>query len=80
MKQSFWMFRASDKYGEIIEKKHLHLLEGALNDPDTSVYPSGRDEYFLSGPEESLLFRPQSSLWKLTMLLYYSMCKVVRKD
>ncbi len=80
MNQSFWRFRESDKYDEIVLPKHQRLLDGALNDPETGVYSSGRDEYFLYGPDQSLLFRPQSKLWKLTMVLYSAVCAVMRKE
>lgn len=68
------------KHDEIILPKHQHILDGVLHDADTGVYQSGRDEYFLYGPDQSLLFRPQSKLWKLTMVLYHAVCVVVRKE
>lgn len=81
MESHFWRdIPECAKWDELNEKKHLHLLEGVLHDAETNVYPSARDEYFLYGPEQSLLFRPQSKLWKLTMILYSAVCQVMSKE
>lgn len=78
MKQGFWLsIPHSSKMDELLEKKHIHLLENSLKDSQTFVYRSGRDEYFISGEIEALLFRPKSFVWKMALELYASMCGVI---
>lgn len=78
MKQSFWLtIPHSAKWDELNESRHIHLLEGSLQDSQTFVYKSGRDEYFISGEVEALLFRPKSFVWKMALELYTSMCGIL---
>lgn len=79
MKQGFWLtIPHSAKWDELNEKRHIRLLEQSLQDSETDIYRSGRDEYFISGEVEALLFRPKSFVWKIAMELYTSMCGVLR--
>lgn len=62
---SFWDFKPSDKYDEILEGRHDHLYLGALADDQTGVEKVDRHTYIIYGKVEALLMRPTSTIYRL---------------
>ena len=66
---SFWNFNPWDKH-DTIGRKHLHLLVGALRDPQTGVVQNDKDTFILYGEEEALLLYTKSKIIKWSLYLY----------
>lgn len=79
MRQGFWDFPASAKYGEIIEGRHNRLLQGALNDHSTCISEFRRNEFIVYDKEgsEALLFRPKSIVTRIGLRLYRAVVELI---
>lgn len=77
MKRTFWDFPAYVKWDELDEKKHQSLILGALADEHTGVEQLDLHTFIMFGPEEGLLFRPVSLVYKHSLILYGAMVGLI---
>ncbi len=70
MSISFWNFPKSCKYDVLTEERHVHLIHGALCDPQTKLEKVDHD-FLMYGDEEALLVKkPNSAPLRLALHLY----------
>lgn len=80
MSDSFWKFRASDKWDVIDNDSHPKLVVGALSDQDTGVEEIDRNTFLLFGPEESLLWKTdRHPFMRVAVHLYASLVNTMRR-
>lgn len=74
---TFWDFPAYVKWDELDEKKHRGLILGALADDYTGVEQIDSHTFILYGPEEALLFKPLSLVYRHSLCLYAAMVGLI---
>lgn len=71
MSTSFWNFPKSCKYDVLVEERHIHLIHGALCDPQTRIENLENHDFLVYGDEEALLIKkPTSAPLRLALYLY----------
>jgi hypothetical protein len=80
MPKTFWDFPAYVKFDVLEERKHAHLITGAMCDSETSCAKVDRESFILYGPDEGLLITPKSFYMKVSLELYDRLCSVLRKN
>lgn len=82
MKDNFWLSMPKyAKWDELLDNRtDDYLLARVLPDAETGVVLNERDSYTLYGPDEALLYRPQSFITKLSMGLYLAVCVLLRRE
>jgi len=78
MADSFWNLSKSCKWDVIRADRHIHIIHGAMCDPETGIEPCDHD-FLLYGEEEALLLKePASPPLRLALSLYHALCCVLR--
>ena len=77
MSDQFWEFDAWVKWDELDEITHERLIFAALRDRHTGIQRHERNSVIVYGPEEALLFRPRTALFRVVMFLYEGLYAVL---
>lgn len=74
----FWNFPHHCKYDVLDEKRHAHLLVGALKDRCTRLDRVDRNTFILYGDDEAVLIKPKSLVVRIALELYGAFISNIR--